>query len=66
VIFDYFDEQFNDGEYTKFDNLKPVVSTEMNFDQVRRPRLWLLAFSRSNHAHPSSVARGMTARAFSD
>ena len=34
VIFDYFDEQFNDGEYAKFDNLKPVVSTEMNFDQV--------------------------------
>lgn len=37
MIFDYFDEQFNDGEYTKFDNLKPVVSTEMNFDQVRGP-----------------------------
>jgi len=38
VIFDYFDEQFNDGEYTKFDNLKPVVSTEMNFDQVLVPK----------------------------
>jgi hypothetical protein len=31
----YFDEDHNDGDYVKFDDLKPIVSTTMNFDEVR-------------------------------
>mmetsp|Transcript_37934 Transcript_37934/g.72691 ORF Transcript_37934/g.72691 Transcript_37934/m.72691 type:complete len:454 (-) Transcript_37934:117-1478(-) len=38
VIFSYFDEQHNDGEFTKFDSLKPVVSATMNFDEVLVPK----------------------------
>lgn len=37
VIFSYFDEQHNDGEYTKFDDLRPIVSTTQNFDEVLVP-----------------------------
>jgi len=37
VIFDYFDESHNDGQFMKFDDLKPIVSTTMNFDEVLVP-----------------------------
>jgi len=34
----YFDEGHNDGDYTKFDDLKPIVSTTMNFDEMLVPK----------------------------
>jgi len=37
VIFSYFDNEHNDGEFVKFDSLKPIVTTKQNFDEVLVP-----------------------------
>uniref|UniRef100_A0A7S0N3C7 phenylalanine--tRNA ligase n=1 Tax=Pyramimonas obovata TaxID=1411642 RepID=A0A7S0N3C7_9CHLO len=38
AIWDYFDNDHDDGEFTKFDDLKPIVTTTMNFDEMLVPK----------------------------